>query len=61
MALPGSTALVAPPGPTVIGVVRTHGDGDAVETVRNATVPWRPLDPGRAAIDLTAWDALPPP
>ncbi len=45
----------------LIGLVRTHGDGDAVETVRNATVPWRPLDPGRAAIDLTAWDALPAP
>ena len=48
-------------GPTLIGLVRTHGDGDAAETVRNATVPWRPLDPGRAAIDLTAWDALPVP
>jgi hypothetical protein len=45
-------------GPARIGLVRTHGDGEAVETAPYPTLPWR-LEPGRAAVSLDAWDDLP--
>ena len=42
-------------GSTLIGFLRTHGDGPGVETGPFRTLPWR-LDPGRAVLDTTNWD-----
>ncbi|MHC4786649.1 MAG: hypothetical protein ACYTE6_11870 [Planctomycetota bacterium] len=45
-------------GPARIGLVRTHGDSESVETAPYPALPWR-LEPGRADISLDTWDALP--
>jgi hypothetical protein len=45
-------------GPARIGIVRTHGDGRSIETAPYPTLPWQ-FDPGRANINLEAWDDLP--
>lgn len=42
--------------PVLLGVMRTHGDSDLVQTAPNPAVPWRAV-PSRAAIDLMQWDA----
>jgi len=43
-----------------LGGIRTHGDGDAMETSPATSAPWRQA-PGRAAVILGAWDDLPGP
>jgi hypothetical protein len=43
-------------GRLLVGAVRSHGDGRALETGPYAALPWEP-DPGRAVIDTSAWDA----
>jgi hypothetical protein len=43
--------------PAMIGLVRTHGDGPALETSPFPTLPWR-MDPGQATINLSSWDDL---
>jgi hypothetical protein len=45
-------------GPARIGLVRTHGDSESVETAPYPSLPWH-LDPGRADISLGAWGGLP--
>jgi hypothetical protein len=45
-------------GPARIGLVRTHGDSESVETAPYPVLPWR-LEPGRADISLDTWDDLP--
>ncbi|MHC4100482.1 MAG: hypothetical protein ACYTAU_15755 [Planctomycetota bacterium] len=45
-------------GPARIGIVRTHGDSQSIETAPYPALPWR-LDPGRADISLETWDDLP--
>ncbi|MDY7109866.1 MAG: hypothetical protein SYC29_14635 [Planctomycetota bacterium] len=45
--------------PVLIGGVRTHGDGEAMETTPGTGPPWRQR-PGRAAIILGAWDRITP-
>ncbi len=45
---------VARGGMIAIGLMRTHGDSDAVETGPDQGVPWR-RDPGAVVIDLTRW------
>ncbi len=42
-------------GRVLVGAVRSHGDGRALETGPYAALPWEP-DPGRAIIDTSAWD-----
>ena len=42
-------------GRLLVGAVRSHGDGRALETGPYAALPWEP-DPGRAVIDTGAWD-----
>lgn len=42
-------------GQALLGAVRTHGGAAAVETGPYASLPWH-LEPGRAVIDLSAWD-----
>jgi hypothetical protein len=44
-------------GPARIGIVRTHGDAEAIETAPYPTLPWR-IEPGRADVDLETWDDL---
>jgi hypothetical protein len=41
-----------------LGMIRSHGDGAAVETAPNACAPWR-LEPGRVEIDLSGWSDVP--
>jgi hypothetical protein len=45
-------------GQARIGLVRAHGDGDAMETAPYPALPWR-LEPGRADVSLESWDDLP--
>ena len=51
----GAATPAARGGTIAIGLVRTHGDSDAVETGPDQGVPWR-RDPGAVVIDLTRWD-----
>jgi hypothetical protein len=44
-------------GPARIGIVRTHGDGESIETAPYPALPWR-IEPGRADINLNTWDNL---
>lgn len=50
--------LTVQPGRLRVGLLRTHGDSDAMETGPFASLPWR-IAPGRAVIDTTQWDHLP--
>ncbi len=52
--LPNKSGPAADGGRIAIGLVRTHGDSDAVETGPDQGVPWR-RDPGAVVIDLTRW------
>lgn len=57
--LPDSWLNPALEGPYLrLGLIRTHGDGDAIETAPNACAPWR-LEPGRMEIDLSGWGDVP--
>ncbi len=51
--LPG--AWLPATGPLLVGMRRSHGDGDGFETGPYRSLPWRD-EPGRAAIDLGKWD-----
>jgi hypothetical protein len=46
--------LMGAGGHLLLGAVRSHGDGRALETGPYASLPWDP-DPGRAVIDTGAW------
>jgi hypothetical protein len=56
--LPDRWLQEAGEGPARIGLVRTHGDSESVETAPYPVLPWR-LEPGRADISLDTWDDLP--
>lgn len=57
--LPETWFSAAETSPGYIAILRSHGDGDQVETAPGPSAPWRP-SPGRAAIDLELWDDLGP-
>lgn len=49
------TAWLPDPTAVLIGLRRSHGDGDAIETTPKTGPPWRQTA-SRAMIDLTGWD-----
>jgi hypothetical protein len=56
--LPDHWMPVRGEGPALIGIIRSHGDSNSVETGPGTSVPWR-IAPPRAAIDTTHWDDMP--
>jgi len=56
--LPESWFSAAETSPALVGMIRSHGDSNQLETGPNITTPWRPT-PSRAAINLDRWDDLP--
>jgi len=55
--LPESWRPPNPGEPFLLGIARTHGTDDALETSGVPQVPWDPL-PAPIAVDLSAWDRI---